>query len=136
MKNLIRTFTLYALSTSVMAEVAIPNSDINTMALGKVMGSLVIVLALFIIGSRLFKRIGPMGAGAGKNLSIVNGISLGAREKIMTVRYMDSLLLIGVTNQQITLLKELDADSLDESVSASGVESDRFSHALKKMMGR
>jgi flagellar protein FliO/FliZ len=76
-------------------------------------GSLVLVLLLFASLVFLLRRFRGGAAGlrdsANRFLRLRERIDLGARREIRVVEVQGRLLVVGVTNQGITLLTELDA---------------------------
>lgn len=80
---------------------AVAGGDILSMIL-----SLMIVLATIVVLAYLYKRF--YGGFTGNlNGRIVNSIALGPKERLVVVDVESSRLVLGVTAQQITLLKEL-----------------------------
>ena len=57
---------------------------------------------------------------SGPELCVESRLALGPRKWIMAVRYMDKRLLIGVTDQSITLLTEAPLDPEPEADSLKG----------------
>ncbi len=76
-------------------------------------GSLLLVLLLFAALVLLLRRLRAGGGGlrdsANRLLRLRERIDLGARREIRVVEAQGRLLVVGVTNQGITLLTELDA---------------------------
>ena len=68
--------------------------------------SLMIVLGAIIAVAFVFKRFGVRGAPSTRMMRVVSQLPLGTREKIAVVEIDDRWFIIGVTPQQITLLKE------------------------------
>ncbi len=53
------------------------------------------------------------GVGAGRHLRVVESLSLGQRRSICLVEAGDRVLVVGVTDQQITLLGTLEGNDAD-----------------------
>ena len=83
---------------------SIPGSQIITLFFG-----LVFVLVIFLLIAFLLKRFtGIKGINHG-HMQIVDAMHLGAKEKLLIVKVVDTHLLIGVSPQGIHKLQELDA---------------------------
>lgn len=76
-------------------------------------GSLLLVLLLFAALVLLLRRLRQGGNGLRKSASrllrVQERLDLGSRREIQVVEAKGRLLVVGVTNQGITLLTELDA---------------------------
>jgi flagellar protein FliO/FliZ len=73
-------------------------------------GALFLVLAVILVGFWLLKRFGPMaglGAARGK-LAFEGQLALGPRRSVVVVRFLNKVLVLGVTEHQINLLTEMD----------------------------
>ncbi|MBX5465630.1 MAG: flagellar biosynthetic protein FliO [Clostridia bacterium] len=80
-------------------------------ALGEVLRVLAGLLAfLAVVALAYFASlgVGRLGAGAGGPLRIVGQLPLGPRRGLALVRMGDELLLLGVTDRQVTLLERVD----------------------------
>lgn len=98
------------------------------------MGLLVIVgLILFL--AWLFRRLQPGAAGQVNAMNVLAAIPLGHRERLVMVKVMDQVLILGVTPQQINKIHEMplaDVESLLAVDSGSG----RFAEVLRQFAGR
>ena len=77
-------------------------------AAGPVILQLSLVLAAIGACAWLIRRT-PLGRRTGKSLKVKDSLSLGARERLLVVRFENRELLLGVNSQRITLLSECDA---------------------------
>ncbi|PCI56615.1 MAG: flagellar biosynthetic protein FliO [Gammaproteobacteria bacterium] len=78
------------------------NTDVGSMIL-----SLLMVLALIGISAFVLKRFNVTQQNAGQ-LKVVASLSLGVKERLVVAQVGDQQLVLGVTSQQITLIKSLE----------------------------
>jgi flagellar protein FliO/FliZ len=75
--------------------------------------ALLLILAVILLAYWMLKRFGPKlglgGASKGQTLRVEGHLTLGPRKNIMVVRFLNRLLVLGVTDQSINLLTEVDA---------------------------
>src|SRR3712207_7208266 len=76
--------------------------------------SLAFVAAVLFFAARLAKKRG-MGQGSGL-IEVVARHRLGRTSTLNVVRIADVVLVVGATEEQVTLLAELDADSVDDAL--------------------
>jgi len=90
------------------ADMAMPSWDFGLAAL-KMAGGLFLVLALLFLVLFLLKRYGHK-AGLTRHLSrdlqVLGQVSLGPRKSVVMVRYLNKVMVLGVTDSSITLLTE------------------------------
>ncbi|MCL5254610.1 MAG: flagellar biosynthetic protein FliO [Gammaproteobacteria bacterium] len=106
--------------------------------LGKVSFTLLFIIAFILLCAWLIRRFGsgylPV---AGSAIRIVASANVGPKEKVMIVDMLDKRLAIGVTAQQITLLREseipADAEQVDVNTQAA---SPGFSQLLRRSLQR
>ncbi|WP_243547389.1 flagellar biosynthetic protein FliO [Pseudodesulfovibrio tunisiensis] len=82
-------------------------STILTMA-----GYLCLLLALLFAVYYMLRRYGPKGLGSARNGAgphLLGRLMLGNRQSVAVVRYRDRELVLGVTEQNISLLAETEA---------------------------
>ncbi|MFP4391451.1 MAG: flagellar biosynthetic protein FliO [Desulfohalobiaceae bacterium] len=75
----------------------------------KVAGSLFLLLGLLLLGFYLLKRYGPNAGlrfAAGEQMKVLGQVSLGPKRQLVLVRFLNRLLLLGVTETNIQLLAE------------------------------
>lgn len=78
-------------------------------------GGLLLILLLIIGGAWLFKRFAQLPV-AGKGLiSILGGVSVGPRERVVVLRVEGARLVVGVAPGQVRTLHVLDAEEEPES---------------------
>jgi flagellar protein FliO/FliZ len=87
------------------------NTDAGSMIL-----SLLMVLALIGISAFVLKRFNVTQQQTGQ-LKIIASLSLGVKERLVVAQIGDQQLVLGVTSQQITLIK-----SLEEPIDSNGPE--------------
>ena len=73
--------------------------------------ALLLVLALFALFAWLLRKSGNLTLIGKNQLSVVTGLSLGVREKLVLVNVGDKQLLLGVTPGRIDKLLELEGES-------------------------
>jgi len=79
--------------------------------------SLVLIIALMFGLAWAMKRYGPMAkVRKSFGLDILGQVSLGARVNLALVRVGRSVLLIGVTANQVSLLKDMEEGDFEKSL--------------------
>ncbi|MBL4900001.1 MAG: flagellar biosynthetic protein FliO [Colwellia sp.] len=78
------------------------NTDVGSMIL-----SLLMVLALIFISALILKRFNFTQKNTGQ-LKVIASLSLGVKERLIVVQVGEQQLVLGVTSQQITLIKSLE----------------------------
>ncbi|MFD0669795.1 flagellar biosynthetic protein FliO [Ramlibacter sp. MAHUQ-53] len=81
------------------------------------------LLMLLLVGAMvpatmwLLRRVQQLrpGAGAERRMAVVDQLSLGPRERLVTVRVGARLLVLGVTSQNVALVTELHEAQLVET---------------------
>jgi flagellar protein FliO/FliZ len=75
--------------------------------------ALFLILGVILLAYWMLRRFGPrFGLGAPvktHGLRVESHLTLGPRKNIMVVRFLNKLLVLGVTDQSINLLTEVDA---------------------------
>ncbi|MDI9817631.1 MULTISPECIES: flagellar biosynthetic protein FliO [unclassified Legionella] len=122
-------FGLFPLTT--WADLATKNSSsLSHEELLRVIGGLLLVIALIIFLSWLLRRLNGIGLGMSAGFKVISTMSLGTKEKLMIVNAGNRFLLIGVTPNAINTLydfgEELPADFSQPDAKAS------FAQILKK----
>lgn len=82
------------------------HANVNMDAVSMIM-SLLMVLALIVASAWLLKKFN-MVAKHSSQMKVVASLPLGTKEKVMVVQVGDEQLLLGVSHQQVNLLKTLD----------------------------
>lgn len=83
----------------------------------KVIGSLFLLLAILFLVLYLLKRFGPrtgLPFSQQYQMKILGQLSLGAKKKLILVRFLNRILLLGVTDSKIELISEMEADHENE----------------------
>jgi flagellar biosynthetic protein FliO len=142
MKNILSAFIIWcACLTLVHAEEAtksVTSLEVAPVEVGKhvtanmdamsMIMSLLMVLAVIVVSAMVLKRF--QGAQHAINgLKIVTSLHLGSKEKLVVVQAGEKQLLLGVTPQQISLLK-----TLDEPLVTSKENSGDFAQSLAKLL--
>jgi flagellar protein FliO/FliZ len=90
----------------------LPGSDLGSMGVSMA-GALFLVLGLLFAGYWLLRRLGPkagLGAFRRSGLSLEGQLGLGPRKSVVVVRFLNRLMVLGVSDTQITLLTEVRDD--------------------------
>jgi flagellar protein FliO/FliZ len=108
--------------------------DVGVSAL-RVIGALLLVLALFFGGVWLFKNSQRMygGSGRGSKLSVLEAKSLGNRQALYVVGYGRQRILLGASPSGVTLVSQLPEASTDEEAVPS---TPNFAQALQSVLNR
>jgi len=79
----------------------------SSLDVGSMIMSLLMVLALIIVSGFVLKRFNLTQQNSNR-LSIVANLSLGAKERVVVLQIGEEQLVLGVSSQQVSLLKTLD----------------------------
>lgn len=109
------------------AGAGVGGESIVTMAL-----SLVTVLVIIFLLAWLMKRFQPM-ARSTHGLRMKGALGLGQKERIIAVEAGSQILIIGVTANQISLLKEISKEEW-QATAAEGQET--LAPSFKSLLGR
>jgi len=96
----------------------------------KVAGVLFLLLAVLFLVLYFLKKFGPktgLPFSQQYQLKIVGQLSLGPKKKLILVRFLNRILLLGVTDSNIELISETEADHENQ-------ESKEFSKELSSKM--
>lgn len=96
-------------------------------------GYLLLLLGVIYLAYYLMKRFGIQGmiGGTGPNApQLVSRLMLSNRQSVAVVRYKDKDMILGVTEENINLLTELEADESD-----TPVQTKSFASFLKRSTG-
>ena len=84
--------------------------------------ALLLILVVILLAYWMLRRFGPrFGLGApakSRGLRIESYLTLGPKKNIMVVRFLNRLLVLGVTDQSINLLTEVDASDENKDFQA------------------
>lgn len=86
--------------------------DMAGMAL-QVAGALCLMLAFILVGFWALRRFGGrmgLGVSANKQLQIEGTLGLGPKKTLVVVRFLNKRLVLGVTDANINLITEMEAD--------------------------
>ena len=110
-----------------------------TAAAVRMVGVLALILVLLIGGFYLMRRLMPSrirGRLAGKGIKVLSQHALGPKRALTVVEVFGQVLLLGVTDQNISLLTKIDDTSLVEAGGEDGSGTDLgFGQALKRALG-
>lgn len=97
------------------------------------LGYLCLLLGVIFFAYWLLKRLGfhGMGIRTGRGAPrLLTRLMLGNRQSVAVVRYRDKDMVLGVTEEHITLLREFDANEDEEEIEAP--EPVSFASLLKR----
>jgi|688.fasta_scaffold175403_3 flagellar protein FliO/FliZ len=106
--SLMLTFSGYADEVGIAKQTAKTLSYIDVL---QWILALLLVLALFALFAWLLRKSGNLTLIGKNQLSVVTGLSLGVREKLVLVNVGEKQLLLGVTPGKIDKLLELEGES-------------------------
>jgi flagellar protein FliO/FliZ len=95
---------------------------------------LMFVLAIFFVIVWLFRKSGGLSLLGKGQLSIISGLSLGMREKLVLVKVGEKQLLLGVTAGRIDKLLELEGEQRLFLTQTNEKDSSLFSEKLSQLM--
>ncbi|MFZ6846370.1 flagellar biosynthetic protein FliO [Undibacterium sp. RuTC16W] len=125
------------LLTSSSLAVAADNTAISpTTGLLQIFLGLVAVLALMAFAACFFKRLGPVTTANKVPVTIVGGVNVGNRERIMVVEVADQWIVVGVTAQQITTLSTMPKQAQTEISAAANAATNPFAGWLARTMDK
>lgn len=99
------------------------NAASDLLNLGRVVLSLIVVVAFVAILARVARRASVRGPGAG--LAVVDRVGLSREASLAVVAVGGRALVVGVTAQGVSLLTELDADTAAGLTAPRGDVGDR-----------
>lgn len=96
---------------------------------------LFVIVGLILLLAWLYRRVQPGVAGQINAMNVLAAISLGHRERLVMVKVVDQVLILGVTPQQINKLHQLSLSEV-EALAPAEAENSRFADVLKQFTGR
>ena len=124
-------FTAYA------AESAVPRHSAGVVSYVDVFQwifGLIIVLAMFGLLVWVLRKTGNFSFDSKSQLSVIAGLSLGMREKLVLVKVGDKQLLLGVTPGRVDKLLELAGDERLFQGQMAKVDSGLFAKKLQQVL--
>ncbi|USE36493.1 flagellar biosynthetic protein FliO [Endozoicomonas sp. SCSIO W0465] len=98
-----------------MAETTEPANPVSELDLFQVVMPMVMVVSLIFVLAWLVKRFNPRLPAMGKDIELLSSAPISNQSRLTLVRVSGKDLLIGITPNQITLLKDFDAPVVDKS---------------------
>lgn len=88
------------------------------MAFFSIIYSILVVVVVFFLAWFVTRLVASRSsfAGHGKNISIIEKLAISKDSYIMLVKAFDNFLLVGVTAQGMTVLKEIDSENIDKEL--------------------
>lgn len=93
--------------------------------------ALLIVLAVFLLSVWVLRKTGGLAFVGKSQLTVLAGLSLGMREKLVLIRVGEKQLLLGVSSGRIDKLLELEGD---QRLFINNAETQEPSEFAKKML--
>lgn len=95
---------------------------------------LAMVIALIILLGWLFRRFAgnSFGLGPGGFLQVITSVSLGERRQMAVVRAGERYFLLGLTQNEVRLITELDKDAVQAGTPAPQPGQSPFARILKR----
>lgn len=106
--------------------------NIGSVLMAVVVFALILYLAYFAT-KKMGKRLTIRGTGS-KNIKIIDSISVGQNRSVVIIETAGKTLLIGVTQNEISLITELDRDKLSLPDEKQGNQPMEFSKAFKTVL--
>lgn len=108
-------------------------SGVNTGTLLQTLLGLILVVASIFVVIWLLKRSQMLSGGAHRQLRVIGGVSLGARERAVLVQVGNEQILLGVTPQQVRTLHVL-PEPLESPQTTT--QNGSFAEKFREMMQR
>lgn len=136
--NKLSKYLLIYLTTSLVSVSVVAQEDVvqvgkhaNTnLDAGSMILSLLMVLALIVISALILKKF-QLTTKSVSGMKVITSLSLGPKERLVVVEVQNQQLLLGVSAQQITLLKTLDEAIIVESSTVNNMKGTMNSSLLK-----
>ncbi|RXJ72922.1 flagellar biosynthetic protein FliO [Veronia nyctiphanis] len=102
---MVKKLLILFLAAFSLPAMAAPQADLN---LGTTLVSLLLVIGLILALSWIVKRLKMPGLPNGQSgMRVISQLAVGQKERVLVVEVNKEQVMIGVTSQQITLLKTL-----------------------------
>lgn len=112
-------------------------SGVDLTSLTRLTLGLVAVVAAIVLLGWLLRRMGAVGGGAGGQVRVVGGVSVGNRERILLVQAGKTQLLVGVAPGRVQTLHVLDEPiETPETGTGTSGQAGPFAARLRQVMQR
>lgn len=105
----------------------------------KMMGALALVIGLLFVSLQVFKRMYQNKSG-GRSRNLINVLAsnyVGVKKSVALVEVPGTVLVLGITNDRITLLSELSKASVDTAMAARGAKNNgSFAEHLRRLTNK
>ncbi|MCG7588017.1 flagellar biosynthetic protein FliO [Photobacterium sp. OFAV2-7] len=119
-----------ALATASMPVLAAPPADMN---IATTLAALTLVVILILFLAWLLKRMKLPGIqGSDGNMKILRQLPVGQRERIVLLQVGEEQMLVGITQQNISLLSKLEQPLSMNEVQSGGEFAGHLTKLLKK----
>jgi len=102
--RLLTTLSLLISGAAYAAEQPTTNMAVDMF---KVLGGLIVVLAMMAGSAWLLKRLGVAKAAGGSTIKIVGGVSVGNRERVLVLEVADQWIVVGVSPGRVNSIATL-----------------------------
>ena len=137
----IRLLAVSALLFSSSAAFAAADQPNVAVDLFKVLGGLIVVLALMAGSAWLLKRFGLAKTAGNSTIKIVGGVSVGNRERVLVLEVADQWIVVGVAPGRVSSLatlprqeQETIATNTNAANATNGPAANNFAAWLKQTM--
>lgn len=96
---------------------------------------LFVIVGLILLLAWVYRRLQPGAAGQINAMNVLAAIPLGHRERLVMVKVIDQVLILGVTPQQINKLHELPLADVEAAAPVDAGQG-RFADVLRQFAGR
>jgi flagellar biogenesis protein FliO len=99
--------------------------------------ALIGLVGILVVARFMLKRSGRIGAmgGSGNLVQVISTGYIGVKKSVTLVKIPDAILVLGVTNERITLLSKIEEQALIDRICANDTQgtSQSFSRQLHKL---
>ncbi|MDH5435323.1 MAG: flagellar biosynthetic protein FliO [Gammaproteobacteria bacterium] len=109
-----------------------PHEPVSADILIELVFGLFAVLAVIVAAAWLMRRFGKFNLNAGRNIRILEGLSIGQRERVVLMQVGEKQLLVGVTPGRMETLLVLDENIEIENQKPQIKFAERLTQAIKQ----
>lgn len=128
LKRFIASCSILAIPVSAQEAIEVGKHANSSLDAVSMIISLLIVLALIVVSAFILKKFN-LQQSSNSQMKVVSSLSLGAKERLVVVQVGKEQLLLGVGQQQVTLIK-----TLEEPIEVKEFMAPEFSQQLSKWM--
>ena len=117
-----------------------PEPESFGVIIARIVGYLALIIILIVVVFWVLRRTGMIGASriGGGSMDVLEALALGQGRHVMLVRVTDSVLVLGQTAQQITLLEKVEGEKALELIASTkgGTSIVQFKDMFNSFMGK